>query len=112
MLLALLTGIARCAATDLCPSDEAITKALKDVAADEVFALSQQPDYEQALIVSVPVKRISDVVCSDQLPAELPTITCKFTIHYLTYNSYSVARLVNDAGWRIDEVLKVPRRRK
>ena len=111
MLLMMLLGISRCASPDLCPSDQAIVDAVRAHDADELWAFSQRPENEQALVVQQPIKGISDVLCSDRIPAEVPTITCRFTVHYSTYDSYQVARLIFADRWKVDQGLDVPRKR-
>lgn len=111
MLLLMLMGIARCASTNLCPNDEAIIEAVRTVDQSESWALSQIPEYEQALIVTPKIKGISDVICGDPIPAKVPMISCRFTIHYSTHDSYRVARLILDGRWKIEQTLAVARRR-
>ena len=111
MLLMMLIGISRCASPELCPSDQAIMDAVRAYDAGELWAFSQQPENAQALVVQQPIKGISDVLCSDSIPAKVPTVTCRFTVHYWTYDAYHVARLILDDRWKIDVTLDVPRTR-
>ena len=59
------------------------------------------------------IRGVSDVICSDALPGELPTITCKYTVRYWSSNAYQVARLIKKDGiWEIDQALTVTRKRR
>ena len=91
MLLLMLTKIARCASTDPCPNDDAIVEAVRTADRSETWTLSQIPEYEQALIVTPMIKGISDVICGVPMPSKVPTISCRFTVHYSTHESYRVA---------------------
>lgn len=111
MLLVMLMGIARCASTDFCPNDNAIIAAVQSMNESESWALSQTPEYEQALIGTPLIKGISDVICGEPVPAKIPTISCRFTIHYATHDSYRVARLILEGQWKIEQTMAVARRR-
>ena len=111
MLLLMVIEIARCASTDLCPNDDAIMEAVRTANQSESWALSQTPEYEQALIVTPMIKGISDVICGDPIPAKVPTISCSFTIQYSTHDSYQVARLILDGRWKIEHAMALARRR-
>ena len=111
MLLQMTLGIARCASPDFCPDDQAILEAVRASDAEEAFALSQMPEYEQALIGTLPIKGISEVICGEENPAKVPTVNCKFTVHYLGYNSYQIARLTFDGHWKVEQSMEVARRR-
>jgi len=117
MLAALFLGISRCASADLCPDDESLMKAVRGRDNDLVAAVSAQFAEENpdniTLVHSERIKGVSDVICGDALPGELPTVNCKFTVRYWSSNAYHVARLVKKDGmWEIDEALAVSRKRR
>lgn len=92
----LLLGMTRCASADLCPDDKALISAVRERDEANVGKLlvqlyAEDPD---AIYSAQPerIKGISDVICSDALPGNLPTVTCKFTVRYWSRNSYQVAR--------------------
>ncbi len=82
-----------------------------------VFATSAQAAEENpgslTMISSERIMGVSDVICDEVEPGELPSIMCKFTVRYWGTNSYLVARLVKKDGvWEIDESLQVNRKRR
>lgn len=111
-MLQVLISLVRCASLEMCPSDQAIMDAVKTIDETETFALAQTPGYEQALIVTAAITGVSDVLCGDPVPAQIPTVICRYTVHYRTHDSYQIARLERGDRWRIAEVLAVPRQRK
>jgi hypothetical protein len=117
MFAMLLLGITRCATAELCPDDDALIAAVQARDDARVSAISAQAAQENpgAIIFAhaVRIKGISDVICGEALPGDLPTITCKFTVRYWSRNSYQVARLMKKNGvWAIEEALGVSRERK
>src|SRR3954447_2868045 len=111
--LLILASISRCVSPDLCPTDKDLLAAVaaRDTAVAD--AASQEDPAGFIHFSPQPIRRISDVMCGDALPAKTPTITCKFTVRYRSFNTFQVARLVNEGkGWRIDEALSVSRKRR
>jgi hypothetical protein len=116
MLVLLLLGITRCASADLCPDDEALISAVtgRDEANIEQLLAQAYAENPDGILSAQPerIKGISDVICGNALPGDLPTVTCKFTVRYWSRNSYQVARLVKrDGQWQIDGALAVSRKR-
>lgn len=69
------------------------------------------------MVHSQRIKRISDILCGDRLPTDLPgnppVIHCKFTVRYWSMDSFEVARMVLRNGeWEIDDALSVERRKR
>ena len=116
-----MASITRCAAPTLCPTDEQLLEAVRNRDGAVVQAMSNQAAQDDpnsvALIHSERIKRISDIVCGDQLPSDLPgnpvVINCKFTVRYWSRNAYTVARMVlRNSEWEIDEAFAVTRERR
>ena len=117
MLAALFLGISRCASADQCPDDKTLIDAVRrrdDAAVAAVSAQAANDDPENITLVHIErIKGISDVICGEALPGDLPRVTCKFNIRYWSRNAYQVARLVKkDGTWEIDQALTVTRKRK
>ena len=115
--LLLLASITRCVSPDLCPSDEELVKAVRARDDAAVYSISAQAAAEDpssiTLVHTERILRVSDVICGDILPSELPSVTCRFTVRYYSRNAYQVARLIKQAdGWIIDDSLIVTRDRK
>ena len=115
--LLLLASITRCVSPDLCPSDEELVKAVRARDDAAVYSISAQSASEDptsiTLVHTERILKVSDVICGDILPGDLPTITCRFTVRYYSRNAYQVARLIKQAdGWVIDDSLTVTRDRK
>ena len=119
-LAMMLAGLSRCFVATLCPTDDQIFTAVRRRDDDIIQALSNQAAREDpdslTLIHSQRIRRISDVLCGDRLPSELPgnppVINCKFSVHYWTQNVFTVARMVLKEGrWEIDDSLAVTRNR-
>jgi hypothetical protein len=113
MLAALFLGISRCVSVDLCPDDETLMTALRG--RDEAVAAAMTADGPENLTTyhSAMIKGVSDVICGEALPGDLPTVTCKFTVRYSHRDAYEVARLVKkDGTWEIDLALAVNRARR
>lgn len=115
--LVALASISRCAVPELCPTDEqllAAVRAWQEECVEAVYeqAMRENPD-SLVSVHAAPIERLSNVVCGDRLPGEVPTITCRFTLRHSGSKSYHVARLVGQgSGWKIEEALAVTRRRR
>ncbi|MEZ5656474.1 MAG: hypothetical protein R3E04_11450 [Sphingobium sp.] len=113
--LFVLASVTRCVSAQLCPTDAEILAAVRSRDGDAVYAISdqEQRDHPGQLIFvhTERIKRIKDVICGDELPGDVPTITCKFTVRYWSRNAYHVARMQRiDGEWRIDDALAVTRK--
>ena len=78
---------------------------------------AQEDPSSIVLVHSEGIRRVSDVLCSDTLPNDLPgsppTINCAFVIRYRSRDSRTVARMVRGSdGWEIDDALMVTRDRR
>jgi hypothetical protein len=117
MLAALLLAISRCASADLCPDDATLIAALRRrdeaiVAAMSARMASEQPDSFATYHPDI-IEGVSEVICGEALPGDLPTVTCKFTVRYPRRNAYQVARLARKDGmWEIEAALVVTRDRR
>jgi hypothetical protein len=119
-LAMILAGLSRCSVATLCPTDDQILTAVRNRDNDMVFALSNQAARDDpnsiTLIHTLRIKRISDVVCGDALPSDLPgdppTVNCKFTVRYSSKDAFTVAKMVQKEGqWKIADSLMVTRQR-
>ena len=119
-LAMMLAGLSRCSVATFCPTDDQILTAVRRRDDDMIQALSNQAARDDpnsiTLIHSQRIRRISDVVCGDRLPSELPNnppvINCKFTVRYWSQNVFTVARMILKEGrWDIDDSLAVTRKR-
>jgi hypothetical protein len=113
----MLASIARCAASNLCPNDNELIEAVRARDDAAVYAISAQFAEDDpssiTLVHHERILKVSDVLCGDKLPGDLPTITCKFTVRYYSRNSYQVARLEKRTeGWVIADALMVTRDRR
>jgi hypothetical protein len=112
----LLVSIIRCVPPTLCPTDEQLLAAVKGRDYDMVQAISNQEardnPNEITFVHSERIKSVTDAICGEALPGDLPTITCKYTVRYWSRNTYQVAKLVKKAdGWQITDALSVTRER-
>ena len=119
--LLILASVSRCAAPTLCPTDQQLLAAIRKRDAAVVQAISDKAAKDDPssviLIHSERIRKISDVVCSDPLPNDLPgsptTINCAFVIRYWSRNTHNVAQLVRRSdGWEIADALMVTRDRR
>ena len=117
MFAALLLGMSRCVSSDLCPDDASLIAAVQRHDNAVIAALSAQAAADNpgdlTMIHSERSKGISDVICGDRLPGDLPMVICRFTVRYWSRNAYQTARLRNQNGiWEIDQALAVTREQK
>lgn len=114
----LLATAGRCASPTYCPTAEQLLAAVRSRDASVVQAASDQFSSENpgeiVMVHPQRIKRISDILCGDRLPTDLPgnppMIHCKFTVRYWSMDSFEVARMVLRNGeWKIDDALSVAR---
>ena len=122
--LLILASLSRCLAPSPCPTDQEIADAIHNHD-DPLLWLSYNqmlrdnpskaisPDSAYAKR-SERIERISDVLCSDELPSELPgnptVINCRFTLHRWDRVAFTTARMARrSGGWSIDHILVVTR---
>jgi hypothetical protein len=121
LALLILASARRHAVPTLCPTNEQILAAVRqrdDAVVQEVSNQAAQDDPSSVVLVhSERIKRISDVLCSDELPNDLPgnpiTINCAFVVRYWTKDAHTMARMVRRSNvWEIDDALSVTRERR
>jgi hypothetical protein len=121
LALLILASASRCAVPALCPTNEQILAAVRHRDAAVVQAVSNQAAQDDpssvVLVHSEGIKRISDVLCSDNLPNDLPgnpvTINCAFVVRYWSRDAHTMARMVRRGDvWEIDDALSVTRDRR
>jgi hypothetical protein len=119
--LMMLVGISRCAAPDVCPSDEELLAAVRgrdDAALQQAVDDAAQNDPGRIVMIhGERIRRISVVLCGEAMarerPDEPPAVLCRFTVRYWSRDAHSVARMVKRPdGWEIDEALSVSRERR
>jgi hypothetical protein len=116
-MLAMLVfaAITHCATADLCPTDTDLLNAVRsrDAAATQAAADQASAGGDIVLVHTQRIRRISDVICGDELTEQPQTITCSFKVRYWSNDAYQVAKLVKRAnGWEITDSLGVTRERK
>jgi hypothetical protein len=112
----LLASFARCAASNLCPTDNEIRDAARAWNDSAVQAISDQLAAEEPeqihLVHAQRIRRISDVLCGEALGEDGPTIICKFTIRYASGTTFQMAKMKKTAqGWEIIDALSVSQNR-
>lgn len=115
LALLVLLAITRCATPDLCPTDTDLLNAVRsrDAAFTQVVADQASASGDIVLVHTQRIRRISDVICGDELTDLPQTITCSFKVRYWSNDAYQVAKLVKRTdGWEITDSLGVTRARK
>ncbi len=99
----------------MCPSDADLISAIEARNAAKTTAIAQKPqaDGTTLLVHFHSPRRISGVLCGEEFPGEVPTVTCKFVVRYSRADGHNVAKLFKEGGrWKIAEGLEVTRRRR
>ncbi|NJC34468.1 hypothetical protein GGR88_001982 [Sphingomonas jejuensis] len=115
LAIMMLASMGRCAAADLCPTDQELIAAVMSRDAESASAASDQAAAAGEIVMVHPerVRRITDVICSDALPGNVPMITCRMTVRYWSTEAFQVAKLRRDGNmWSIAEALAVVRDRR
>lgn len=115
--LVILAAISRCASAQLCPTDTEILEAVSSQDDETVYSASAQyaNDYPDHItfVHAIRITGLSDVLCSDELSSDPPSITCRFTVKYGKRRSFQIARLEKQEGrWAIADAIEVVRDRK
>ena len=119
--LLLIASMSRCTSPTVCPSDEELLSAVRNRDGAIIQEVANQAETEDpgsiVLIHGERIRRISDVLCGDEMPSDRPgeprSVICKFTVRYWSNDAYTVARMVQQAGgWEIDDALSVSRKRR
>ncbi len=114
-VILLLTAVSRCASPELCPSDRDLIAAITAYDAANAGEVSNAAAAAGELVLIHPqrIRSIDDVICSDRVSGELPTLMCSMTIRYWSMNAYQVAKLVRKGNeWRVAKALTVTRYRR
>lgn len=119
--LLLAASISRCVVPTVCPSDEELLIAVRNrdgAIIQEVANQAEQENPESIVLVhGERIRRISDVLCGDEMPSDRPdvprSVICKFTVRYRSSDAYTVAIIVQQTdGWEIENALSVSRKRR
>jgi hypothetical protein len=96
----------------MCPSDADLIAAIEARNDARTTEIARKPrgDGTMLLVHFFAPQRVSEVLCGEQMPGEVPTVTCKFVARYPRSDGHNVAKLFKEGGrWKIAEGLELTR---